>query len=473
MAPAPKGNAPKGGKGKGRAPVDPIAQQAQFQVSAAEQPILQQIAQERAANLAKAQAQMGFSKAAASIMQAAAPAVSDLYSGAANADAGYARGLGNVAQQPVDQSVAQNNAFLQKMGTPTTGLETAAPIGDIAYGLHGYIPATTLQREGAAFGAAAQLAPGNELAAGQQLAGATLANDPNLVKLQGDLGTVAATEPKVYNDLLKQAQDQAYKYASLNSTNAYHKAEIGLRQQELQAQIAYHQASIGMQQARLKLASTKQAQALQLAIAKGAEPNSALSGKYGYIVDSHGNAILDKRGRKIKVVKSSSSSSAGLPPWAGGGGANPSGAGAGMYTGLGQGIDKAISTIPNATHRAAARVILQQANEYLGTPYLWGGTTPKGFDCSGFAQFLYAKAGISIPRTTYTQWGAGTPVGKSQLEPGDLVFFKGSDSIGGLPGHVGVYIGGGKMIDAPHTGASVEVDNINTFGGYMGARRYH
>src|SRR5690242_17564159 len=197
------------------------------------QPIQNQIAQERQANLAKAQQQMGFAKAAASIMQSAAPAVGDLYSHAADSTAGYARGLGDVAQQPVDQQVASNNAFLQKMGTPTAGLETAAPIGDISYGLHGYIPASTLQREGAAWGSAAQLAPQNVLNQGQQTAGATLAYDKTLSDLQGELGKVAATEPKTYADLAKQAQDMGYKYATLNSENAYRKAELGLSAQRI------------------------------------------------------------------------------------------------------------------------------------------------------------------------------------------------------------------------------------------------
>lgn len=131
-----------------------------------------------------------------------------------------------------------------------------------------------------------------------------------------------------------------------------------------------------------------------------------------------------------------------------------------------------LDAIKNPAERAQARTLIGLAQDYIGTPYVWGGESPKGFDCSGFAQFLYAKAGVKIPRTTYTQWQAGHAVPPGQLMPGDLVFFKGSDSIGGLPGHVGLYIGGGKMIDAPHTGATVRIENIGTFGGYMGARRY-
>src|SRR6185312_5388987 len=110
--------------------------------------------------------------------------------------------------------------------------------------------------------------------------------------------------------------------------------------------------------------------------------------------------------------------------------------------------------------------------EYLGTPYAWGGESPTGFDCSGLAQYIYAESGVSIPRTTYDQFQSGNAVGKSQLQAGDLVFFKGSDSKNGLPGHVGIYIGNGKMIDAPHTGDVVKVQSVASFPGYMGARRY-
>jgi len=475
-------------------------------------------------------------------MQSAAPAVSDLYSGAANATAGYARGLGDVAQQPVDQQVASNNAFLQKMGTPTAGLETAAPIGDINYGLHGYIPASTLQREGAAWGSAAQLAPQNVLNQGQQIAGATLANDPTLTELQGQLAKIAATEPQVYQSLLENYQNQAYKQAELGQGQQ----RINISEQSLQVRQAYEQASLGMQAAGLRLRSQKQSFDIQQAIAQGQMPDSALSGKYGYIVDAHGNPILNARGRKIPVVRAGRGKG-GLPgagggladklglspneyhewmgkagkgarqvwadgnPWRialgrmltlgipkpiaikslrqqgympgvrgappispGEGGGNPTDAGFGIAA-LGRSVGDAIAGIKDPVHRAAAGTILSLANEYLGTPYVWGGTTPRGFDCSGFAEYLYGKAGINIPRTTYTQWTArnGQSVGKNQLEPGDLVFFRGSDSIGGLPGHVGVYIGRGKMIDAPHTGSVVRVESISGFPGYMGARRYH
>jgi cell wall-associated NlpC family hydrolase len=107
---------------------------------------------------------------------------------------------------------------------------------------------------------------------------------------------------------------------------------------------------------------------------------------------------------------------------------------------------------------------LQVAQGFLGVPYLWGGTTPAGFDCSGLVQYVYARVGIKLPRVAADQQGVGTPVAADALEPGDLVFF------GDPAYHVGIYVGNGTMIDAPYTGAVVRYDSIDR-AGYAGARR--
>jgi peptidoglycan DL-endopeptidase CwlO len=96
------------------------------------------------------------------------------------------------------------------------------------------------------------------------------------------------------------------------------------------------------------------------------------------------------------------------------------------------------------------------AMRYLGTPYVWGGASPRGFDCSGFVMYVFAQVGISLPHYTVAQWNYADSVSvpRGDLQPGDLVFFAGL-------GHVGIYVGNGQFIHAPHTGDVVRIDSLN------------
>jgi hypothetical protein len=117
----------------------------------------------------------------------------------------------------------------------------------------------------------------------------------------------------------------------------------------------------------------------------------------------------------------------------------------------------------SARDRRAAAFVRQA----MGTPYVWGGESPGGFDCSGLLQWAWGKIGVHIPRVSQDQWRAGSAV-KGSLRLGDAVFF-GSRS---GPHHVGFYIGGGKFIEAAHTGTNVRISRLKGRRDYIGARRF-
>jgi hypothetical protein len=117
------------------------------------------------------------------------------------------------------------------------------------------------------------------------------------------------------------------------------------------------------------------------------------------------------------------------------------------------------------------------AMRYLGVRYKWGGAKPKtGFDCSGLVQYVFAQVGISLPHYAAAQYYSPDSVWvpPTRLQPGDLVFFTGSDGTRKEPGHVAIYVGDGYIIDAPHTGSFVRIDSLNErwfADKYVGAKR--
>ncbi|MGW3120500.1 NlpC/P60 family protein [Streptomyces sp. NPDC001107] len=144
---------------------------------------------------------------------------------------------------------------------------------------------------------------------------------------------------------------------------------------------------------------------------------------------------------------------------------------------LGDGTDRAsrsaaggrdgLASLGSATAEAPdsrAAAALSYAYSKLGSPYVWGATGPDAFDCSGLVQAAYRSAGISLPRTTYAQIGAGRRVSRAELAPGDLVFFYSGIS------HVGIYVGNGMMIHAPNPSAPVRIAPIDEMP-FAGATR--
>jgi len=103
--------------------------------------------------------------------------------------------------------------------------------------------------------------------------------------------------------------------------------------------------------------------------------------------------------------------------------------------------------------------LLSEARKFLGTPYVWGGTSPLGFDCSGFTQYVYRQFGIDLPRVSYQQAGAGKRIGMDQAKPGDLVFWDTSSRNNGAD-HVAIYLGNGQVIHAPKPGDSIKISKV-------------
>jgi cell wall-associated NlpC family hydrolase len=125
----------------------------------------------------------------------------------------------------------------------------------------------------------------------------------------------------------------------------------------------------------------------------------------------------------------------------------------------------AAGSVPSSRYGGVVAIAMR----YLGVPYVWGGASPAGFDCSGFVMYVYAQVGVSLPHYTVAQWNYPNAVSvpRSDLQPGDLVFFAGL-------GHVGIYVGNGQFIHAPHTGDVVRIDSLSEgwyASEYDGAKR--
>ncbi|MRR12177.1 NlpC/P60 family protein, partial [bacterium] len=109
---------------------------------------------------------------------------------------------------------------------------------------------------------------------------------------------------------------------------------------------------------------------------------------------------------------------------------------------------------------------VETALGYHGVPYLWGGETPSGFDCSGLVLYVFKQHGVSLPHYSGSQFQLGEKVAPADLQPGDVVFF------GSPIYHVGMYVGGGYFIHAPRTGDFVKLSRLSERSDYAGARRY-
>ncbi|HEY0506810.1 MAG TPA: C40 family peptidase [Blastococcus sp.] len=125
----------------------------------------------------------------------------------------------------------------------------------------------------------------------------------------------------------------------------------------------------------------------------------------------------------------------------------------------------AAAAAPVAAHSQAAQAIVDTAMAQRGKPYVWAGSGPGAFDCSGLTQYAAKAAGINLPHFTGSQATMGSPVAQANLQPGDLVFFYSPIS------HVGIYIGNGQIVHAPTSGDVVKVSTVASMGQFATARR--
>lgn len=134
------------------------------------------------------------------------------------------------------------------------------------------------------------------------------------------------------------------------------------------------------------------------------------------------------------------------------------------------GVTPSASALGSQDAGNLAQQIIATAKKYIGVPYLWGGSTPKGFDCSGYVQYVFAAHGIPLPRVSKQQWTVGTPVAKSALRPGDLVFF---NIDGSGVSHLGIYIGDNQFIHASSSKGVMISSLSNSYWAktYYGAKR--
>jgi cell wall-associated NlpC family hydrolase len=125
-----------------------------------------------------------------------------------------------------------------------------------------------------------------------------------------------------------------------------------------------------------------------------------------------------------------------------------------------------VPSAPPPPLAAGAAGAVQAAETMIGVPYVWGGSSPAGFDCSGLVEWAYAQVGIGLPHFSGGQYDDTTHIPLADIEPGDLLFY----GPGGSE-HVAMYVGGGSMIEAPYTGATVHITGVRTDGGFVGVGR--
>ena len=218
-------------------------------------------------------------------------------------------------------------------------------------------------------------------------------------------------------------------------------------------QVTSFKAQVKRHQAELVRANAAQQQVVSSRAAERSSIQGQLSARRQLLSTIHGQIAqlqAQERARSLAAARAAEARLSAQPPVS-----NPGAVGVAAST-------PEASVAPPSRYGGVVGIAMQ----YLGVPYRWGGASPSGFDCSGFVMYVYAQVGVSMPHYTGAQYAMGVPVSRSDLQPGDLVFFNGL-------GHVGIYIGGGQFIHAPHTGDVVKISSLSGWysSTYVGAKR--
>ena len=354
-------------------------------------------------------------------------------------------GVGVATPEPaaIQQKRAQVEAIQAELAAIDAEVERAAEAYNGARWQLGVIRDRIAQNKRQIQGTEADLKK-SEKVLGERLRDIYVTPDPTLAEVVISSGSISAAADQI--ELLDQVgQQDASVVDTLKDTRA--------RLQNLRAELL-----IDQQRAEEAVAQAKaQKDKVESLLAQRAAVLENVKGELAQMI-----AAEQERQRQIAAMQAAlaqqrqAAAAAASVAAQGGGGSSPA-----VAAPAGGGAPAATAPLPSGGGNAAA---VAAAMQQIGTPYVWGGSGPGGFDCSGLASYAYSQIGKSVPHYTGAIWNDFPKVPNNDLQAGDMVFFNGG-------GHMGIYIGGGEYVHAPHTGDVVRVAKLGDRSDYMGAVR--